>query len=96
MYFAYGWPKVLSTGDAADGQGEAQGDQEIVFLTLDEEYLVLVTSSGIQIWSGGKQRVRLGKLKRSQASLEAEGCHTRAFWSGRRHLLAVVVRRGAP
>ena len=53
---------------------------------------MLVTTSGVQLWSAGQHRVRLGSLVRSEESLAAEGLNKRAFWSPARRLLAVVVR----
>lgn len=86
MYFAYGWPKVLAVKE----EGAVQED--IVYLFLDSDFFVAVSTVCIQLWSGGQHRVRLGILRRSQDSVKAEGLNRRAFWCGSRRLLAVLVR----
>ena len=101
MYFAYGWPTVFSTSldapsapataAASDGSDPPLSEQEVVYLTADAELLVLVTSRGIQLWSAGQDRIRLGTLARNPDTLAAEGLNKRAFWSPSRRLLAIVV-----
>lgn len=66
--------------------------EDIVYLFLDNEFFVAVSTVCIQLWSGGQHRVRLGILRRSQDSVQAEGLNRRAFWCGSRRLLAVLVR----
>lgn len=83
MYFCYGWPKVL----AVDSRRE-----DVVYLHLDQDFFVLVSTESIQVWSGGQQRVRLGLLKRDQTSVAEEGLNRRAVWCPSRRLLAVLVR----
>lgn len=106
MYFAYGWPTVFSTSldapsapataAASDGSDPPLSEQEVVYLTADAELLVLVTSRGIQLWSAGQHRIRLGTLARDPDALAAEGLNKRAFWSPSRRLLAIVVSRWSP
>ncbi len=101
MHFAYGWPRVLDlaasgVGGAAldEAAAEPAGDVEagrVVQLLADETLLVVITAAGIQIWSGGQHRVRLGGSARSGGAVRAEGAYKRAFWSSPRRLLAVVV-----
>ena len=66
--------------------------EDIVYLFLDNDFFVAVSTVCIQLWSGGQHRVRLGILRRSQDSVQAEGLNRRAFWCGSRRLLAVLVR----
>ena len=63
-----------------------------MYLFLDNEFFVAVSTVCIQLWSGGQHRVRLGILRRNQDSVQAEGLNRRAFWCGSRRLLAVLVR----
>ena len=86
MYFAYGWPRVLSAVDGA-------GKEETVFLSIEGELALLVSTCCIQIWSGGQHRVKLGRHTRAEASVQAEGLNKRAYWCPSRRLLAVLVRR---
>lgn len=86
MYFAYGWPKALSVGDAGF-------KQDIVSLSLDSEFCLIVFTGSAQLWAGGQHRVRLGKLERSEESIKVEGLNKRAYWCSSRRLLAVLVHR---
>lgn len=85
MYVAYGWPNVLA---ALEGQAN---QEDVVFLHLDHEFFIIVTTSRIQIWTGGQHRVKLGTFKRSGESLRAEGLNRKAFWSSIKRSLAVLV-----
>ena len=85
MYFAYGWPKVLSAFS-----GGVQED--VVYLHCDDDFLVVVSVTSIQLWTGGQHRVKQGQLVRDEASLKAEGLNRKACWSGSKKLLAVLVR----
>ena len=85
MYFAYGWPKVLSALDGA-------AQEDVVYLHFDLDFLVIVSTTSIQLWTGGQHRVKLGQLVRDQPSLRAEGLNRRACWSSNKKLLAVLVR----
>ena len=86
MYVAYGWPKVLA---ALEGQAN---QEDVVFLHLDQDFFILVTTSRIQIWTGGQHRVKLGTFERSQESLRTEGLNRKAFWSSSKRSLAILVR----
>ena len=86
MYFAYGWPRMLSAVEGA-------GKEETVFLSIEGELALLVSTCCIQIWSGGQHRVKLGRHNRAEASVQAEGLNKRAYWCPSRRLLAVLVRR---
>ena len=50
----------------------------------------------VQFWAAGQHRVRLGVLVRGEESLASDGLNKRAFWSGSRRMLAVVVRARRP
>ena len=84
MYFAYGWPKVLSIG----GVGFKQ---DVVSLALDSDFLLIVFTGSAQIWAGGQHRVKLGSYSRPEESLQTEGLNKHAFWCSSRRLLAVLV-----
>jgi hypothetical protein len=83
MYFCYGWPKVLAL--------EYTGKQDVVAVLMAGDYLVLVSTDSIQIWSGGQHRVCLGTLKRDKASVKEDGLNRRATWCKSKRLLAVLV-----
>ena len=84
MYFAYGWPKVLSVG--------AVGSKEdVVSMTLDSDFFLIVFTGSAQIWAGGQHRVKLGSYTRSDESTQTEGLNKQAFWCSSRRLLAVLV-----
>eukprot|EP00891_Asterochloris_glomerata_P001441 jgi/Astpho2/1441/e_gw1.00025.4.1_t len=83
MYFAYGWPKMLSAVEGA-------GKEETVFLSIEGELALLVSTCCIQIWTGGQHRVKLGRHTRTEASVQAEGLNKRAYWCPSRRLLAVL------
>ena len=85
MYFAFGWPKVLN----AIGSGANQED--IVYIFLDQDYFVLVSTSSIQLWTGGQHRVKLGTFIRDEASTKSDGLNRRAFWCSSKRSLAVLV-----
>ena len=84
MYFTYGWPKVLSAFP-----GGVQED--IIYLQSDHDYLVIVSVTSIQLWTGGQHRVKRGQLVRDDASLKSEGLNRKACWSSSKKLLAVLV-----
>uniref|UniRef100_A0A061S7S9 Protein ric1 n=1 Tax=Tetraselmis sp. GSL018 TaxID=582737 RepID=A0A061S7S9_9CHLO len=83
MYFAYGWPRVF-----AGIQDPSQRD--IIYSSLGGQYLVVVSTTAIQIWSGGQERVRLGHLVKSQKMIQDEGENFTACWNGVRRVLAVL------
>ena len=84
MYFAYGWPRALTVGDAVF-------KQDVVSLSLDSECCLIVFTGSAQLWSGGQHRIRLGTLARSEDSIKSEGLNKDAYWCSRRRLLAVLV-----
>ncbi|KAK9828450.1 hypothetical protein WJX72_000056 [[Myrmecia] bisecta] len=83
MYFAYGWPKALAAI-------EPGGQEDVVYLHLDDEYCVIVSTICIQVWTGGQHRIRLGAHSRDEGSVRLEGLNRRAFWCNSRRLLAVL------
>ncbi|KAL0029799.1 hypothetical protein WJX77_000735 [Trebouxia sp. C0004] len=83
MYFAYGWPKALAVGDAGF-------KQDVVSLSLDSDFCLIVFTGSAQIWAGGQHRIRLGHLERCEESLKVEGLNKRAYWCSSRRLLAVL------
>jgi len=85
MYFAYGWPKTLAVQS-----GNAHED--IVQISFVDNYLVVVSTVCVQIWSGGQHRVRLGQLRRDADSVKSDGLNRQAVWGPSRRLLAVLVR----
>lgn len=85
MYISYGWPKVL----AALEPGSLQ--EEIVSIVVDHDYFVLVSTSRIQVWTGGQHRVKLGTFTRGHDSIKADGLNRKAFWSSSKRSLAVLV-----
>lgn len=89
MYFAYGWPKVLSVGNAGF-------KQDVVSLTLDSDFLVIVFTGSAQIWAGGQHRLKLGSYNRLEESINLEGLNKQAFWCSSRRLLAVLVKLADP
>lgn len=92
MYFAYGWPRAYSAIPASASGGEAGEQEQIVHLHLDGEYCVVLSQRVIQIWTGGKNRVRLGQVVREDDSVEHLGVNIAGVWSTSRHQLAVLVR----
>lgn len=100
MYFSYGWPRTFGTGFGATpavGQDVAaqEDEEEIVMLHLDSEYCVVISKRAIQVWTGGKNRVKLGQVARDAESMEQLGCNVAGVWSTSRHQLAVLVRNHA-
>lgn len=86
MYFAFGWPKVLAALEPGSRQ------EDVVYLFLDQDFFVLVSTSRIQLWTGGQHRVKLGTYTREAESLQTEGLNKKAFWSSSKRSLAVLVR----
>ena len=85
MYAAYGWPRILATSDALLHQ------EDVIYIHVDHDYLVLVTTSRIQIWTGGQHRVRLGCFSRSLESLRSDGLNKKAHWVSSKRSLAILV-----
>jgi hypothetical protein len=86
MYISFGWPKVL----AALEPGTTQ--EEVVHIAVDQDFFVLVSTSRIQLWTGGQHRVKLGTYTRDADSIKADGLNRKAFWSTSKRSLAVLVR----
>ena len=86
MYFAYGFPKsyrILADDDSSE---------EVVYASFNgSDNLVVVTSTTIQLWSGGQQKIKLGELIRDEESIEDEGVNIRAWWCPSRRVIAVAV-----
>ena len=85
MYISYGWPKVLAALEPGSNQ------EDVVHLAIDQEYLVIVSTSRIQVWTGGQHRVKLGTYTREEDSIKADGLNRKAFWSTSKRTLAVLV-----
>ncbi|KAH9536131.1 hypothetical protein CY35_17G090800 [Sphagnum magellanicum] len=83
MYVAYGWPKLLSIS-----AGSSQGD--IVHLSVLQDWLLLVSSSRVQIWSASQHKTRLGQCTRDTPSLLEEGVNIEAVWSTDVKTIAVL------
>lgn len=82
MYFSYGWPKVYA---AECGTGD-----DIIYVTLDSQYLFTVSNVAVQVWSGGQHRVRLGECVRTAEDVQAEGENIAAFWCSAKSTLVVL------
>jgi hypothetical protein len=82
MYFAYSWPRVLST---------SSGTGRFLSLHLDHTYFIAVSEWSVQVWSGGQVRLRLGQHMLSQQEVQQYGQHVGACWCPERSSLAVLV-----
>lgn len=82
MYFAYSWPRVLSTSG---------GTGQFLSLHLDHTYFIAVSEWSVQVWSGGQIRLRLGQHMLSQQEVQQYGQHVAACWCPERSSLAVLV-----
>jgi RAB6A-GEF complex partner protein 1 len=85
MYFAYGFPKALITGC------QPPDDTDVVYISFNADYMFVVCSASVQVWSGGQHRIKLGELSRSAESLAEEGANVRALWCPSKRVLAVAV-----
>ncbi|KAK9831279.1 hypothetical protein WJX74_010194 [Apatococcus lobatus] len=83
MFFAYGWPRALAAF-------EGPGQEDVVYLHLDTDYCLIVSTGSVQIWTGGQHRIRLGHLAREETTLKNEGPNKCAYWCSSRRLLAVL------
>ncbi|KAK9863715.1 hypothetical protein WJX84_007822 [Apatococcus fuscideae] len=83
MFFAYGWPRALAAFEGA-------GQEDVVYLHLDSDYSLIVSTGSVQIWTGGQHRIRLGHLAREEITLKNEGLNKCAYWCSSRRLLAVL------
>lgn len=90
MYFSYGFPKsyCLGNGDALPST--------VVYTSFGGDLLVVVTSTSLQVWSGGQQRLKLGEVVRDEHVTKEEGCITCACWCPSRRVIAVAVGSLAP
>ena len=86
MYYCYGFPKVL---DASLGPNSSTDDW--VFVKQDQQYLVAVSETCVQLWSAGLNKLRLCSIPRTRQSLEQDGRHLDAFLCSSKGLLAVLV-----
>ncbi len=71
--------------------GDAGFKQDVVALSLDSDFCLIVLTGSAQIWAGAQHRIRLGHLERCEESLKVEGLNKRAYWCSSRRLLAVLV-----
>ena len=71
--------------------GDATFKQDVVSISLDRDFCLIVFTGSAQIWAGGQHRIRLGKIDRSEESIKVEGLNKRAYWCSSRRLLAVLV-----
>eukprot|EP01025_Chloroclados_australasicus_P021160 TRINITY_DN22203_c0_g1_i1.p1 TRINITY_DN22203_c0_g1~~TRINITY_DN22203_c0_g1_i1.p1 ORF type:complete len:1189 (-),score=213.62 TRINITY_DN22203_c0_g1_i1:1664-5230(-) len=83
MYFAYGSPLVL--------QGVPEG--EVLAMGHGEEFMIVVSSCFIRIWSTGQQRYLLGEFYRDENILELEGQITKAVFNFAKNMLAIVTSK---
>uniref|UniRef100_A0A7I4D4R9 RIC1 C-terminal alpha solenoid region domain-containing protein n=1 Tax=Physcomitrium patens TaxID=3218 RepID=A0A7I4D4R9_PHYPA len=80
MYVAYGWPKLLSIGTSSP--------QPVVHLSVQAGWLLLVTSTQVQVWSADQHTTKLGQFKRELQSREGANIH--ALWSEKGNTVAVL------
>lgn len=86
MYFAYGFPKSyrILAGD--------NSNEEVVYASFNgSDNLVIVTSTTIQLWSGGQQKIKLGEFVRNEETIKEEGASMKAWWCPSRRAIAVAV-----
>lgn len=89
MYFTYGFPRALNTGVTG-------ADEEAIYCSnTSPEFVIVVFSSTVQVWSGSQHRVKLGETHRSQEQVEEEGPNVRAHWCPQKRVLAVAVSGAA-
>ena len=87
MYFGYGFPKSFRVFAGEDTH------EEVVYASFNgSDYLIVVTTTVVQLWSGGQQRIKLGELIRDAESLENDGRNTQAWWCPSKRVIAVAVR----
>ena len=88
MYFPYGWPKAYATDPACHG--------EHLYVHSDHQYVIAVSSTSVQVWTGGQHRIRLGCFSKDAAAVEQEGCNVAAHWCPQKNCLSVLVGCSAP
>jgi hypothetical protein len=81
MHVAHGWPRTLAT--------RATGGP--IALVVSGGCIALVTARSLELWSAGRNRVRLAGLDCGGGHDEAGGTHIAAAWSGTRRRMAVLV-----
>lgn len=84
MYFAYGWPRVAFTG--------LPPNDSYIFLKSTEKYLLAVSRTCVQLWTGGLYRIKLSECERTEEDVKQEGLHIAAMWSSAKATLAILVR----
>lgn len=85
MYITFGWPKVLAALESDEKQ------EEVIYIAIDQDYFVIVSTSRIQLWTGGRHRVKLGTFTRGEESIRNDGLNRKALWNSSRRNLAVLV-----
>lgn len=86
-YVAFGFPKALKTG-----LGGSPDDGEAIYASnVTADFVIVVFSSAVQVWSGSQHRVKLGEVLRTKEQLEEEGPNVRAHWCPQKRVLAVAV-----
>jgi len=105
-YFPYGFPRVLCSSSGGsptsassapappDDGGSGSGSNSWVHVQQHHGFLLAVSEEGLQLWSAGLHKLRLGQAARTAESVQAEGRNVAAFWCGSKGLVAVLV--GAP
>jgi len=85
MYFSYGFPKAFRLWDAD------QSPSDVVYTCFGGDFLVVVTTTTLQIWTGGQQRLKLGEFQRDKSSVEEEGRAICACWCPSKRVIAIAV-----
>jgi hypothetical protein len=89
MYCSYGFPRALATGLSGP-------DEECIYCSQPSpDYVVLVFSSAVQVWSGSQHCAKVGEVRRSGDALAQEGPNLRAHWCPQKRVLAVAVSAAA-
>lgn len=84
---------VLPNAESQDPAAmEPATPQRVVAMHMDNSYLVIITTVGVQIWAGGRNRLKIGELVRDQASLLECGPNIAGLWSPSRRQIATLVR----
>eukprot|EP00240_Pyramimonas_obovata_P007213 CAMPEP_0118947194 /NCGR_PEP_ID=MMETSP1169-20130426/45573_1 /TAXON_ID=36882 /ORGANISM="Pyramimonas obovata, Strain CCMP722" /LENGTH=166 /DNA_ID=CAMNT_0006893361 /DNA_START=138 /DNA_END=634 /DNA_ORIENTATION=- len=84
MYFSYGWPKTLGLlDDEYEVLVDLQADRH-------DERIIILTTTTIQVWSAGKQRVKLGEIIRDEESLAQHGSNKQCLVQEKRGQLVVL------
>lgn len=81
-----------ASSESQDPAVEPATPHRVVSLHMDNDYLVIITTVGVQIWAGGRNRLKLGELVRDQASLLEFGPNINGLWSPSRRQIATLVR----